>query len=40
MTVRIPDSVVTGSGTANNVTALQLNCDSDLSRRWTIGVKL
>jgi hypothetical protein len=24
--------------TANNVTALQFNCDTDLSRRWTIRV--
>jgi len=26
--------------TDNNVTALQFNCDSELSRRWTIRLKL
>jgi hypothetical protein len=26
--------------TDNNVTGLQFNCDTDLSRRWTIRLKL
>ena len=29
-----------GESTDNNVRALQFNCDTDLSRRWTIRLKL
>jgi hypothetical protein len=33
-------TIAGGTSTANNVTALQFNCDADLSRRWTIRLKL
>ena len=33
-------TIAGGRSTDNNVTALQFNCDSDLSRRWTIRLKL
>jgi cytolethal distending toxin subunit A len=33
-------TIAGGVSTANNVIGLQFNCDSDLSRRWTIRLKL
>ena len=33
-------TIAGGRSTDNNVTALQFNCDTDLSRRWTIRLKL
>ena len=33
-------TIAGGVSTDNNVTALQFNCDTDLSRRWTIRLKL
>ena len=33
-------TIAGGVSTENNVTALQFNCDSDLSRSWVIRLKL
>ena len=33
-------TIAGGVSTDNNVPALQFNCDTDLSRRWTIRLKL
>ena len=33
-------TIAGGVSTANNVTALQFNCDADPSRRWTLRLKL
>ena len=33
-------TIAGGVSTDNNVTALQFDCDSDPSRRWTIRLKL
>jgi len=33
-------TIAGGVSTANNVTSLQFDCDTDLSRRWTIRLKL
>jgi hypothetical protein len=33
-------TIAGGESTNNNVRALQFNCDTDLSRRWTIRLKL
>jgi cytolethal distending toxin subunit A len=33
-------TIAGGVSTDNNVRALQFNCDPDLSRRWTIRLKL
>jgi hypothetical protein len=33
-------TIAGGVSTANNVTALQYNCDADASRRWTLRLKL
>lgn len=33
-------TIAGGVSTDNNVTALQFNCDTDLSRRWMIRLKL
>jgi cytolethal distending toxin subunit A len=33
-------TIAGGVSTDNNVPALQFDCDSDLSRRWTIRLKL
>ena len=33
-------TIAGGVSIENNVTALQYNCDADLSRRWVIRVKL
>lgn len=33
-------TIAGGESTDNNVRALQFNCDTDLSRRWTIRLKL
>jgi cytolethal distending toxin subunit A len=33
-------TIAGGVSTDNNVGALQFNCDTDLSRRWTIRLKL
>ena len=32
-------TIAGGVSTENNVTALQFDCDSDLSRHWTITLK-
>ena len=33
-------TIAGGVSTDNNVTALQFNCDTDPSRRWTLRLKL
>jgi len=33
-------TIAGGVSTNNNVMAVQFNCDTDLSRRWTIRLKL
>jgi hypothetical protein len=33
-------TIAGGESPANNVEAVQFNCDTDLSRRWTIRLKL
>jgi hypothetical protein len=33
-------TIAGGVSTDNNVKALQFDCDSDMSRRWTIRIKL
>jgi hypothetical protein len=33
-------TIAGGTSTDNNVPGVQFDCDSDLSRRWTIRLKL